>query len=103
MPSTINPVAHRDSFRTLVEACCKLIDLAPEAAPAFLSRFEAATLPEHRGFEQLADIHEKLGGYEQAIRLDKEALRQEWAGQWEARIARCEKKLANVAKPPRPA
>ena len=53
-------------------------------------------LPEHRGFEQLANIREKLADYKEAIRRNKEALRQGWAGDWKMRIDRCEKKLAKV-------
>ena len=80
----------------MIDACQRQIDLAPEAAPVLRSRFKGAMLPEHRGFEQLAKIREKLGEYKEAIRLNKEALRQGWAGDWKMRIDRCEKKLAKV-------
>jgi len=51
-------------------------------------------LPRHVGFDQLAIIREKQHDYAEAIRLSELAMKQGWNGDWEARIARCEKKLA---------
>jgi tetratricopeptide (TPR) repeat protein len=95
---TYNPDRDVDpgALDKVIDACQRQIDLAPEAAPVFRLRFRGARLPEHRGFEQLANIREKLGEYKEAIRLNKEALRQGWVGDWKMRIDRCEKKLAKV-------
>lgn len=51
-------------------------------------------LPRHVGFEQLAIIREKQQNYADAIRVSQLAMKQGWAGDWESRLARCEKKLA---------
>jgi hypothetical protein len=52
-------------------------------------------LPEHVGYKQLAIIRERAGDYAEALRLSKEAKREKWAGDWENRIARLEKKSAS--------
>jgi hypothetical protein len=44
-------------------------------------------------FYQLTVIRDKQGNYEEAIRLSRLALEQGWAGDWERRIVRYEKKL----------
>jgi hypothetical protein len=66
----------------VIDACERQIDLAPEAAPVFRSRFKGATLPEHRGFEQLANIREirkyKWIEGEKGRKLSWERARQEW-------------------------
>lgn len=51
-------------------------------------------LPAHRGYEQLAIIAEKQKNFAAAIKISTLALSQEWDGDWEWRIERCEKKMA---------
>ena len=80
------------SFELAIEACEKQIALAPLAAEMFMCQEWVKALPEHTGFEQLAIIREREKDYDEAIRLSSEALRQGWAGDWEKRIARCEKR-----------
>ena len=50
-------------------------------------------LPDHLGFKQLGIILEKRGHFQEAINLAKEAQSQGWSGDWDMRIARCERKL----------
>ena len=76
-----------------ISACEKQIALAPDAAKAWRSEYSWG-LPAHTGFTQLAIIREKQKDYDEAIRLSKEAMSQGWFGDWENRIARCEKRLA---------
>jgi len=54
-------------------------------------------LPRHRGYEQLAILREKAGNPAEALRLAREAKQAGWAGDWDARIMRCEEK---VRQPP---
>lgn len=53
-------------------------------------------LPRHVGFDQLTIICEKQHDYAEAIRVSEMAMKQGWNGDWEARIARCQKKLAKA-------
>jgi len=80
-----------------IEACEKQIELAPDSAKAFKREYPGEELPAHVGFQQLAIIREKQGGYTEVIRLCETAKAQGWAGTWEKRIARCKKKLSKKA------
>lgn len=77
-----------------ITACEKQIALAPKAARAFKKEFPSSPLPAHVGYTQLAIIRENQKNYAEAIRLAKQADRQGWNGDWDKRIARCERKLA---------
>ncbi len=89
-------------LRTAVALCEKQIRLGPQAIKAWNERRRHLRgrqglhqLPTHKGFEQLAIIHEKAGNFLEAIRLAREAKRQGWeGGDWEGRIARCERRLS---------
>jgi hypothetical protein len=84
-----------DALAAAIDACEKQIALGPEAAEAFEAEYPTdSTLPSHRGFTQLAIIREKEHNYADAIRLAQDAMSQGWAGDWEKRIERCEKRLA---------
>ncbi len=80
-----------------IAACEKQIAVAPKAAKAFKRESPKSPLPAHVGYTQLAIIREKEGDLAEAIRLSKQAMKQGWDGDWETRIARCEKKLAKQA------
>ncbi len=90
------------SFKAAVAACEKQIAMATEVAEVLRWEFPDQTLPAHVGFTQLAIIREKEGNLDEAIRLCKLAMEQGWAGEWESRIARCEKRLAKAATAPIP-
>jgi len=81
-----------------VEACKQQIELAPKAADAFKTEanWGDLPLPGHKGYEQLAIILEKQKNYKEAIELCSQAEKQGWAGDWQKRIERCEKKLAKA-------
>ena len=77
-----------------IGACEKQIEIGPEAVQAWRAEYPTDTeLPSHRGFTQLAIIREKERDYSKVITLAKEAMNQGWAGDWEHRIARNEKRL----------
>jgi hypothetical protein len=84
-----------------VRACERQIALAPGAARALKKestekerqRKYRASLPYHEGFLILAIIREKQKDYAEAIRLSEQAKAQGWAGDWEERIVRCQKRL----------
>jgi len=88
------------AIEAAIEACLKQISLAPKAEEAFLAEYrfdsDGGSLPRPLGYYQLAIIREKAGNFSEAIRLSKLALEQGWAGDWEKRITRLEKKLRNM-------
>jgi hypothetical protein len=89
-----DPVA----FASAIAACERQIELAPRAAAAFPDVAPGAPLPDHLGYRQLAIIREKQGRYAEAIRLSEAALRQGWAGDWQARIERIQRRRERRAK-----
>ena len=104
-----------DALGLGVEACRQQIALAPEALAALRTMHEKRRErvrragptgggrdigpfrpPAHHGFRQLAIVREKEGDVAGALRLCEEARRQGWAGDWDRRIARLEKKAGKV-------
>lgn len=91
-----------------IRACEDQIAMAATAAKAFIAeekkfhrdarRFGSDTkglelnLPSHEGYRQLAIIREKRGQYSEAIELCEQAKAQGWAGDWDDRIKRNQKK-----------
>ncbi len=82
-----------DALELAIGACKEQIALAPNASKGFLSEYPKQALPEHTGYKQLAIILEKQGNLEEAIELSKSALKQVWAGDWEKRIQRCQRRM----------
>ena len=79
-----------------VTACRYQIALAPDAAKAFKAEHRQGPLPSHKGYQQLAIILEKQMRFHDAIALSRQAESQGWAGDWDHRIGRCQKKLQKV-------
>ena len=79
-----------------IQACELQINLAPQAADAFRKKYPEQPLPGSVGYEQLAIIREKEKNYLEAINLSKQAKKQGWAGDWDKRIERCEKKFKKL-------
>jgi len=77
----------------LIASCNKQINFAKKAANAFKKEYKKQPLPSHVGYWRLAVILEKEKKYEDSIKICKQALSQEWAGDWEHRIERCQKKI----------
>jgi tetratricopeptide (TPR) repeat protein len=75
-----------------IQACEKQIAIAPQAARAFKVEPGFTNIPGHTGYQQLAIIRDKQGDYVAAIQLCEEAKAQGWAGDWDKRIARYNKK-----------
>ena len=93
---------HPDALEMAIDACKRQISIAPQAADMFkkreMSEEEAyrsfgACLPAHEGYTRLLILYEKEKRYSKAIQLAQQAKSQGWAGNWDWRIARCEKKL----------
>ena len=82
------------SLDKAIAACEKQIAIAPQAAAAFNKEPGfGKDLPAHTGYEQLAIIRDKQGEYTEAIGLSQQAQSQKWAGDWDKRIVRYQKKL----------
>ena len=81
-----------------IMACRQQIEYAPIAAKAFKREFKGDPLPSHKGYQQLAIILEKQNNYQEVIDLCTQAQKQGWAGDWENRIERCNKKLVKQRK-----
>ncbi len=81
------------ALEAAIAACEKQIALAPQAALAWGREYPGEGLPAHTGFTQLAIIREKQQNHAEAIRLSRLALEQGWAGDWEKRMARNQKRL----------
>jgi len=77
-----------------ISACERQIDIAPEAAQAWSLEYPNEPLPAHTGFTQLAVIREKQKDHAEAVRLLRLAMEQQWAGDWDGRITRNQKRLA---------
>lgn len=75
-----------------IESCKQQIAISKKAAKEFLKEYDGSPLPSHKGYQQLAIIFEKQGKYTEAINLCKQAAEQGWAGDWEKRVVRCNKK-----------
>jgi len=78
------------ALESIAAACKKQIELAPLAAQVFRREYPGDPLPRHVGFQELVDIHERQGNYQEAVRVAKEASAQGWAGGWELRILELE-------------
>ncbi|MFT6140452.1 MAG: hypothetical protein ACI8UC_001288 [Psychromonas sp.] len=74
-----------------IQTCEQQIENAQSAAKAFREQ-HGSDLPAHRGYTQLAIVLEKQKNYSEAIALCEQAKYQGWAGDWEKRIERCNKK-----------
>lgn len=84
-----NPSARAATIR-----CCReQIAIAPEVAKEMLVELFRDGLPSHKGYHQLAIILYKDGLYTEAIELCREARSAGWAGDWDKRIARYERRL----------
>lgn len=77
-------------------SCCRsVIRISPEVIKDPEMRMPPDyKLPSSIGYDQLAIIAEKQKNYPAAIKISKLANSQGWAGDWEGRIERCEKKMA---------
>ncbi|MFN3795577.1 MAG: hypothetical protein ACK4RX_13020 [Chitinophagaceae bacterium] len=82
----INHLEHAKAY------CYKQIAIATDVAKQFLKEY-GAPLPAHAGFYQLSIILDKEKEFEEAIKICKEAKRQNWSGDWEKRIINLENKL----------
>jgi hypothetical protein len=93
---------HPDALNTAIDACKRQIAVAPQAADMFkleipaekAQRILGARLPGHDGYTRLSIIYEHEKRYAEVIELATQAESQGWNGDWDKRIARCEKRLS---------
>ena len=78
-----------------IQACKQQIENAQAAVEAFKNEY-GDDLPSHKGYHQLAIILEKQKRYGEAISLCEKAGSQGWAGDWDTRIERCNKRAAKL-------
>ena len=78
------------------EEAQRKIDLVKRGEARF-DRHPLDTLPSHHGYKQLAIILEKRGDYVAAGALSEQAREQGWKGDWDARIARLNKRIAKLS------
>ena len=81
----------QNGLEIAIEACQQQISYSAKAADAFKNEYKDS-LPSHKGYKQLAIIREKQKMYDEAIKISENALKEGWAGDWENRIERCNKK-----------
>ncbi|MBV9468008.1 MAG: hypothetical protein JO316_02455 [Abitibacteriaceae bacterium] len=74
------------SLAVAMEACKKMIALAPQAAEAFQREFPQRPLPRHYGFNLLSLLQDRRRNYHDVIRLCQMAFDQGWDGDWQRRI-----------------
>lgn len=84
-----------DYYDKALAYCRAQIKIQAVAAKAFLKEYPKQPLPSHVGYEQLAIVLEKEKKYQEAIDLSKEAKVNGWAGDWNKRIDRCQKKISS--------
>jgi len=80
-------------LNNLIDACNEQINFAKIASKAFKKKYKKEPLPSHTGYKRLVITLEKEKRYAESIKVCKKALSQKWAGDWEHRIERCQKKL----------
>lgn len=86
-----------DALDRAIWGCERQISIQNKAAKAFRKEYPKSPLPSHTGYEQLAVLREKQGRLDDAIKLSKDAKKAGWSGDWDARVARLEKKRAKTA------
>jgi len=80
-----------NGLEVAIQACEQQIENAPSAATAFMEKY-GGDLPAHKGYHQLAIVLEKQKRYSDVISLCEKAKSQGWAGDWDKRIERCNKR-----------
>lgn len=84
--------ASPEAMEKAIQACKEQIEMAPEAAKAFLKEYPWQALPGHAGYRQLRIILEKQGKFDEAIKLAEQAKSQGWADDWDKQIETLKKK-----------
>ena len=89
--------AERGTEATYRDACERQIAIGEAAAKAHREEY-GGTLPGHPGYDALGVVLERDQRFIETIALCQQAKAQGWCGDWDSRIARCEKKMQ---RPPR--
>lgn len=81
-----------EALNKTIYYCQKQIDIAISVAGSMKKEFPSSPLPRHVGYERLVIILYKKRNYERAIQLSKKAKLEGWAGDWDKRISKYQKK-----------
>lgn len=87
---------HEGFYDKAIYYCKEQIKMQSEAAAKFKEDYPEQLLPMHVGYDQYAIILEKEKRYPEAIALSKEADSNGWAGDWQGRIERCQKRMTKA-------
>lgn len=82
------------AYSAALQAAHNQIAIAPFVKRHLESAYKRP-LPQHLGYMLLADVLENQRIYDKCIKLCRNAKQQGWAGDWVARIRRCENMLAS--------
>lgn len=81
-----------EALNKAILACEKQIKIASDVAKNMKKEYPNTPLPTHVGYTQLAIIFDKQKKYTEALQLVKQAKKQKWAGDWDKRELRYQKK-----------
>jgi hypothetical protein len=84
-----------EALDIVIASCKHSIALAPLLAYQHRKEYPRLGLGKHEGYNRYVIILEKNHDYSEAIRLCEEAKHEGWMGDWDIRIERCNKRLAN--------
>lgn len=82
----------KNALQEAIDACKGQIAIAEKAAKQFKKEYPKNPLPSHVGYTQLTIIYDKLGRYDEAIQIAKQAKQQGWNDDWDTRIEKYLKK-----------
>jgi hypothetical protein len=86
------------SLQISIDSALKQIEISEKSAIAFKKEYPDSQLPAHEGYSQLCIILEKQGRFDEAIGYANQAKKQGWNGDWNNRIARCQKKNDKIQR-----
>jgi len=86
--------SHPGALDKAIQAAEKQIEVSVPSGRLFKKEWDDR--PSHWGFKQLSIIYDKQERWTEAISICKQARKQRWAGDWDRRIERYEKKLAKA-------
>ncbi len=84
------------SLQISIDSALKQIEIAEKAAAEFKKEYPDSPLPAHEGYSQFCIILEKQGKFDEAVKYAKQAKDQGWNGDWDNRIAKCQKKIEKM-------
>lgn len=87
-----------EMLKLAIAACEQQVAIAPSVARAIHKHYPDVSLCGHLGFWRLARVREKEENYAEVIRLCQQAKQQGWAGNWDRRIERCQRRMTDSSQ-----